>query len=643
MRLLVNPPLWRRSVAALSVSAVLGAAGIVSVAAVNNTQSAFASENTVEAPATEEAAPAPDAGEEAPAPDAGEDAPAPDAGEDAPAPDAGEDAPAPDAGEDAPAPDAGEDAPAPDAGEDAPAPDAGEDAPEEDPAATQASLFQVAYAEVTVTEGEVAEVAAPTFTDAESGAAVDAPAGTTFALKSEIAGVNVDEATGAITVGEPATAAAPATNVYEVAVTYPDGSKKTAVATVKVVPTEQAKLYAPEYTEVTITEGEIAEVAAPKFTDEESGEERDMPEGTTFALNAGDIEGVNVDEETGAITVGEPANAAAPSTLVYEVAVTYADGSKDVVVATVKVVPTEQAKLYAPEYTEVTITEGEIAEVAAPKFTDEESGEERDMPEGTTFALNAGDIEGVNVDEETGAITVGEPANAAAPSTLVYEVAVTYADGSKDVVVATVKVVPTEQAKLYQPEYAPATVERGEVGAIEAPKFTDEESGEERDMPEGTTFALKDAPIDGVKINEETGEITVESTYAAVTNVYEVLVTYPDGSSEVVVATIDVIDTPVDEQPGEEEPGEEQPGEEQPGEEQPGEEQPGEEQPGEEQPGEEQPGEEQPGEEQPGEEQPGEGDLARTGAEVGGLMALMASLIAGAASLFTIRRRKSEQ
>nr|WP_239541786.1 Rib/alpha-like domain-containing protein [Pseudoglutamicibacter cumminsii] len=627
-------------------------------------------------------------------------------------------------------------------------------------------MFQVAYTEVAVTEGDVAEIAAPTFTDAESGAAVDAPAGTTFALKSKIAGVYVDEATGAITVGEPATAAAPSTGVYEVAVIYPDGSKKTAVATVKVVPTEQAKLYQPEYTEVTVTEGDVAEVAAPKFTDEESGEERDMPEGTTFALNAGDIEGVWIDEETGeikssatyaapatntyevavtypdgskdvvvatvkvvpteqaklyqpeytevtvtegdvaeiaaptftdaesgaavdapagttfalkskiagvyvdeatgAITVGEPATAAAPSTGVYEVAVIYPDGSKKTAVATVKVVPTEQAKLYQPEYTEVTVTEGDVAEVAAPKFTDEESGEERDMPEGTTFALNAGDIEGVWIDEETGEIK--SSATYAAPATNTYEVAVTYPDGSKDVVVATVKVVPTEQAKLYQPEYAPATVELGKVGTIEAPKFTDEESGEERDMPEGTTFALKDAPIDGVTINEETGEITVESTYAAVKNVYEVLVTYPDGSSEVVVATIDVIDSPVEEepgeeqpgeeqpgeeqpgeeqpgeeQPGEEQPGEEQPGEEQPGEEQPGEEQPGEEQPGEEQPGEEQPGEEQPGEEQPGEEQPGEGDLARTGAEVGGLMALMASLMAGAASLFTIRRRKSEQ
>ena len=243
------------------------------------------------------------------------------------------------------------------------------------------------------------------------------------------------------------------------------------------------------------------------------------------------------------------------------------------------------------------------------------------MPEGTTFALKGGDIEGVWIDEETGEIK--SSATAAAPATNVYEVEVTYADGSKETVVATVKVVPTEQAKLYQPEYTPATVELGKVGTIEAPKFADEETGEARDMPEGTTFALKDAPIDGVTINEETGEITVESTYAAVKNVYEVLVTYPDGSSEVVVATIDVIDTPVEEEPGEEQPGEEEPGEQQPGE--------------------EQPGEEQPGEEQPGAEKPAEGDLARTGAEVGGLMALMASLIAGAASLFTIRRRKSEQ
>ncbi|MEF3324090.1 YPDG domain-containing protein, partial [Gulosibacter sp. GYB002] len=74
-------------------------------------------------------------------------------------------------------------------------------------------------------------------------------------------------------------------------------------------------------------------------------------------------------------------------------------------------------------------------------------------------------------------------------------------------------------------------------------KFTDEETGEERDMPEGTTFALKD-DIEGVWIDEETGEIKSSATYAApATNVYEVVVTYPDGSSETVVATVNVVAT----------------------------------------------------------------------------------------------------
>ncbi|MEF3323435.1 Rib/alpha-like domain-containing protein, partial [Gulosibacter sp. GYB002] len=84
-----------------------------------------------------------------------------------------------------------------------------------------------------------------------------------------------------------------------------------------------------------------------------------------------------------------------------------------------------------PVYTEVTVTEGEVAEVAAPKFTDEETGEERDMPEGTTFALK-NDIEGVWIDEETGEIK--SSATNAAPATNVYEVVVTYPDGSSETV-----------------------------------------------------------------------------------------------------------------------------------------------------------------------------------------------------------------
>ncbi|MCG7444439.1 Rib/alpha-like domain-containing protein, partial [Dermabacter vaginalis] len=295
----------------------------------------------------------------------------------------------------------------------------------------------------------------------------------------------------------------------------------------------------------------------------------------------------------------------------------------------------------------------------------------RDMPEGTKFALKDGDIEGVWIDEETGEIK--SSATHAAPATNVYEVEVTYPDGSKETVVATVKVIAPEQATLYQPAYTEVTVTQGDVAEVAAPVFTDEETGEERDMPEGTKFALNDGEIEGVTIDPETGAITVESTYAAVENVYEVLVTYPDGSSEVVVATINVIDTPVDEpgeQPGDdaEEPGEgtEEPGEgtEEPGD---GTDEPGN---GTEEPGNgtDEPGEgtEEPGEgtEEPGDdagEQPGDAGsdrptkpvkvvpakggkhaLPRTGAETGGLLAAAASLLAGGAALVT-RRRKNEQ
>lgn len=299
----------------------------------------------------------------------------------------------------------------------------------------------------------------------------------------------------------------------------------------------------PVYAEVTVTEGETAYVAAPAFTDQETGEERDMPEGTKFAFKDAQDSGIKIDENTGEIT--DVPTYAAPAKNVYEVLVTYPDGSTDTVAATVDVVApnTDDKDLYQPAYEEVTVEQGETAYVAAPKYTSAETGEEIDAP-AARYALKDGEIQGVEIDEETGAITVH--ATDAAPAKNVYEVLVTYPDGTTEVVVATVNVVETPQAKLYQPAYAPAEVERGKVGTTEAPKFTDEETGEERDMPEGTKFALNDGEIKGVTIDPETGAITVEATYAAVENVYEVLVTYPDGSSEVVVATINVIDTPVD-------------------------------------------------------------------------------------------------
>lgn len=206
----------------------------------------------------------------------------------------------------------------------------------------------------------------------------------------------------------------------------------------------------------------------------------------------------------------------------------------------------------------------------------------------------------------------------------------------------TIEVQAPEQATLYQPAYTEVTVTQGDVAEVAAPVFTDEETGEERDMPEDTKFALNDGEIEGVTIDPETGAITVETTDAAVETAYEVLVTYPDGSSEVVAATINVIDTPVD---GSDEGTDEQPGD--------GTDEPGE---GTEEPGDdagEQPGDDadEPGDSdtdrpaKPIKEVPAEGGrhaLPRTGAETGGLLAAAASLLAGGVALVT-RRRKNEQ
>ena len=524
----------------------------------------------------------------------------------------------------------------------------------------EADKYNPQYTDTTLKQGERSD--APTFDDPTTDAVEFVPEGTTFGPNEYSPlpeGITVDPETGEIIVAEDAE---PGRYPIAVDVTYPDGSKDTIYETITVVGPTDAENLTPVYTDVTVERGETAFVDAPTFDDLATDEVEFAPEGTKFTLKDGEIEGVTIDEETGAISSN--ATFASPADHVYEVLVTYPDGSTDTTFVTIHVVETPQVKLYQPAYTEVTVTQGDVAEVAAPVFTDEETGEERDMPEGTTFALKDGDIEGVWIDEETGEIK--SSATHAAPATNVYEVEVTYPDGSKETVVATVKVVAPEQATLYQPVYAPAEVERGQVGTIEAPKFTDEETGEERDMPEGTKFALNDGEIEGVTIDPETGAITVETTFAAVENVYEVLVTYPDGSSEVVVATINVIDTPVDEpgeQPGE---GTEQPGEgtEEPGD---GTDEPGD---GTDEPGDgtDEPGDgtDEPGDgtEEPGDdagEQPGDAGssrptkpvkvvpakggkhaLPRTGAETGGLLAAAASLLAGGAALVT-RRRKNEQ
>ncbi|WP_144020114.1 Rib/alpha-like domain-containing protein, partial [Peptoniphilus phoceensis] len=97
------------------------------------------------------------------------------------------------------------------------------------------------------------------------------------------------------------------------------------------------------------------------------------------------------------------------------------------------------------------------------------------------------------------------------------------------------------QSAQFEPEYTGADAEVGKPTTITAPNFKDKD-GKDTTKPEGTKFALgKDAPA-GAEINPETGEIkyTPAEDKAGQDVEIPVVVTYPDGTTDEVKATVTV-------------------------------------------------------------------------------------------------------
>ncbi|RUP85874.1 hypothetical protein D8M36_08410, partial [Dermabacter sp. HSID17554] len=343
------------------------------------------------------------------------------------------------------------------------------------------SKYDPTYTDTDLTQGDVSD--APTFDDPATDEVESAPEGTKFEKKDGPEGITVDEETGALVIGDDVPAGE---HKVVVEVTYPDGSTDEVEVTVNVEAKPAADDYNPQYTDTTLKQGERSD--APTFDDPTTDAVEFVPEGTTFGPNEYSPlpEGITVDPETGEIIVAEDAE---PGRYPIAVDVTYPDGSKDTIYETITVVGPTDAENLTPVYTDVTVERGETAFVDAPTFDDLATDEVEFAPEGTKFTLKDGEIEGVTIDEETGAISSN--ATFASPADHVYEVLVTYPDGSTDTTFVTIHVVETPQVKLYQPAYTEVTVTQGDVAEVAAPVFTDEETGEERDMPEGTTFALK--------------------------------------------------------------------------------------------------------------------------------------------------------
>ncbi len=177
---------------------------------------------------------------------------------------------------------------------------------------------------------------------------------------------------------------------------------------------------------------------------------------------------------------------------------------------------TDQASKYDPQG-----KDQEAAKNAEPKAEDSIANKE-DLPEGTKYAWK--DVPKTDTSGDKEAVVV-----------------VTYPDGTTDEVPVTVKVA-KDQAEQHDPQGKDQTVETGKK-----PDPKDNVKDADK-LPEGTTFKYKEDP----------------DTFTAGDKPVTVVVTYPDGSTDEVQATVKVEDPKPAEGPTPEQPQPEQPQPEQP-------------------------------------------------------------------------------
>ena len=315
---------------------------------------------------------------------------------------------------------------------------------------------------------------------------------------------------------------------------------------------DQAEDFDPSYGSTNVT-ADTPAASEPTFKDKD-GKDVDAPKDTTFELpedfKAPEGYKVEADPETGVVTVtvekdeeGKPKlNADSKEEFDVPVTVTYPDGSKDHPTANFKLdtdgdgtpdtedsdddgdgipdaedsnpkVPNANDH-FQPEYEGGNGEPGKDVTVPAPKFTDK-NGNPTTAPKGTTFTPGNNAPDGVTVDENTGAITVKIPDNANPGDTITVPVVVTYPDGTKDEVTATVTVTeaPKPEAKDNEKYDPQGQDQKVPTGGTPDPRKNIKNAD---DLPEGTKFQYKETPDTSTP-----GEYDVT-----------VVVTYPDGSTD---------------------------------------------------------------------------------------------------------------
>ena len=336
--------------------------------------------------------------------------------------------------------------------------------------------------------------------------------------------------------------------------------------------------YEPEYEDGSGKPGEDVTIDKPDFKGKD-GNPTTAPDGTTFTPGDNAPDGVKVDENTGEITVTIPEDAKPGDKITVPVVVTYPDGTKDNTTVTVTVT-NKDAGIYDPSYDSKLVVPGEETK-STPTIKDNQ-GKETKAPEDTTFTIpesyTAPEGYEVKIDETSGEITVTFPDKSKLNKDTVEDfdvpVTVTYPDESVDNVTANFKLdtdgngdpditdpdddgdgIPDDkeiddntnpkvpnQNQDYEPDYEDGSGKPGEDVTIDKPEFKDKD-GNDTTAPDGTTFAPGENAPDGVKIDENTGEITVtipEDAKPGDKITVPVVVTYPDGSTDNVDVTVTV-------------------------------------------------------------------------------------------------------
>ena len=445
------------------------------------------------------------------------------------------------------------------------------------PAAKDNEKYQPAYEGKLVVPGDQGTTSAPSFTDA-TGQGVDVPEDAKFAIGDGFAApegyvYNFDPSTGEITVSFPDKSKLNKDTVEQfdvpVKVTYKDGSIDEVKANFKLDTDNDGKpdtededddndgipdgkdsnpkvpnandYYEPAYENGSGKPGDQVTVPAPTFKDKD-GQGTTAPDGTMFTPGDGTPGGVTIDKNTGEIKVAIPGDATPGTKIEVPVVVTYPDGTTDNVTVTITVTEKDATPVTPGEPTEHNPSLGASADDPAdckmPPFVTVEK------TEGVVYKVTVGGVE-LQPDAEGKYVyeygqTVKVEASPAQGFTFPAGVKTTWTYTTMQNEICNVP--DTKDNEKYQPKYEDGTGKPGDQVTVPAPTFTDKD-GKGTTPPADTTFTPGNGTPDGVTIDKNTGQITVDIPGDATPGTkieVPVVVTYPDGTTDNVTVTVTV-------------------------------------------------------------------------------------------------------